>query len=426
VAKLPTALYALATLGAEHRFETRLAAAGPVRDGALEGDLVLEGGGDPELDTDRLARLVEALEAAGVRRVAGEFLVDGSALPRVAEIDPGQPVDVAYNPSVSGLNLNFNRVFLRWGRQAGPEGLAVTARGERLDPAVGHVRVESEARRRPLFRHAGAEDGEVWSLARALLSGEGARWLPVRLPELYAGDVFRRLARTRGIELPAPRQGRAGEGARVLARLPSRPLGVIVADMMRFSTNLTAEVVGTAAARASGMAPETLAQSAAMMNAWVARMAGSSPGDPRIRFVNHSGLTTESRVAPSRIARLLAAAARRRTGASAAAPGLPGPAALLLDDYSVAVESEPLDYDRLVIRAKTGTMDRIRGLAGYVLTPKGRRLTFAIFSNALAEREAGRRGIARGWMRRARAFERALIRSWVRRFDRATETALSR
>ena len=49
VAKAATAFYALSRLGAAHRFETRLIATGPVRDGRIEGDLVLQGGGDPEL-----------------------------------------------------------------------------------------------------------------------------------------------------------------------------------------------------------------------------------------------------------------------------------------------------------------------------------------------------------------------------------------
>src|SRR6188768_2953042 len=50
--KVPTALAALDTLGAGFRFATTLHAAGPVYDGVLKGDLVLRGGGDPQLDTN--------------------------------------------------------------------------------------------------------------------------------------------------------------------------------------------------------------------------------------------------------------------------------------------------------------------------------------------------------------------------------------
>jgi len=114
VAKLPTAIYALDRLGPDFRFETRVAATGPVRNETLEGDLILVGGGDPELDSDTLLPLVTQVKEKGFRRVRGQFLVDGSIGPRQPGIANDQPVDAAYNPAVSGLNLNFNRVRLEW------------------------------------------------------------------------------------------------------------------------------------------------------------------------------------------------------------------------------------------------------------------------------------------------------------------------
>src|SRR5690606_29387862 len=70
VAKAPTALYALHALGPEHRFVTRIRAqGGTIRNGVLRGDLVLEGGGDPGLQTEDLAGLAQALVAQGLRRV---------------------------------------------------------------------------------------------------------------------------------------------------------------------------------------------------------------------------------------------------------------------------------------------------------------------------------------------------------------------
>ena len=75
VAKIVTALYGRAALGTDYRFRTRLLAAGPVEGGVLRGDLVLEGGGDPLLDTDGLGGLVAALRTARDR--AGRGTVPG-------------------------------------------------------------------------------------------------------------------------------------------------------------------------------------------------------------------------------------------------------------------------------------------------------------------------------------------------------------
>jgi serine-type D-Ala-D-Ala carboxypeptidase/endopeptidase (penicillin-binding protein 4) len=421
VAKLPTAAFALDALGPEHRFETRILAGGPVRDGRVRGDLILQGGGDPELDTDALPPLVAALKARGITGATGALLADGTLLPQVSEITTAQEVDAAYNPSVSGLNLNFNRVHVKWDARKGRERLSVEAAAARLSPAVEIVRVAlAPAPGAPLFAFHEEGGSEHWQMAREAYRGQAARWLPVKRPDLYAGEVFRTLAAQQGIALEPARSGRAPAGAEMLAAHRSRPLADILREMLRHSTNLTAEVTGAAAARGIGADAESLAQSAAVMNAWAASVAGFPLGDPEFRLVNHSGLTLESRVSPRRMVALLAALGRRAP-ASAARPagsaGLPGGIAGYLRAHDVSAEGVPIDFRRLEVVAKTGTMSYVRGLAGYVATPGGRRLAFAIFSNDLDRRGDGPERVDKAWMGRAKGFERALIRSWVLRVD---------
>ncbi len=117
-AKTLTSLYALDRLGPDHRFKTRLVAAGPIVDGRIEGDLILAGGGDPVLDTIGLMEMAASLKAAGVREIGGNLKVWIDALPRLYEIDGEQPDHVSYNPAICGLNLNFNRVHFGWARRA--------------------------------------------------------------------------------------------------------------------------------------------------------------------------------------------------------------------------------------------------------------------------------------------------------------------
>ncbi|MDH5798194.1 MAG: D-alanyl-D-alanine carboxypeptidase, partial [Paracoccaceae bacterium] len=69
VTKAITAQYALDTLGPAHGFATRLLATGPVIGGRLDGDLILMGGGDPELDTKDLAEMAAQVLDAGLREV---------------------------------------------------------------------------------------------------------------------------------------------------------------------------------------------------------------------------------------------------------------------------------------------------------------------------------------------------------------------
>lgn len=421
VAKLPTAAFALDALGPDYQFRTRVLTTAPLKDGLIAGDIYLQGGGNPELDTDRLFSLAERLSELGVKSVEGRFLVDGSALPQLPAIDESQAEDSSYNPSISGLNLNFNRVHVKWDARRGREELSVVAEATRRSPQVEGVQVAlAEAPDAPVFSLREEGGREIWSMAKWAFKGRAARWLPVKRPEPYAGEVFRTLAAELGISVAHPEIGEVPITATVLAEHASRPLARILREMMRYSTNLTAEVVGISATRASGIDAVTLSDSARVMNTWAAAIAGFPVDDPGFRFVNHSGLTTESRVTPRRMVELLAALSRRESVEPVRTGSIDAPIALYMRPYNVAAKSVELDYEKLDVRAKTGTMSYIRGLAGYFSTPSDRRFAFAIFANDLDRRSGGAERVNRSWMARAKNFERALIRKWVVEFDRAS------
>lgn len=80
VSKLPTTLALLRALGPEHRFETRFAAGGALRDGRIDGPLVVTGSGDPFFVDENALLVTLALREAGVREVAGGLAVDGPLL----------------------------------------------------------------------------------------------------------------------------------------------------------------------------------------------------------------------------------------------------------------------------------------------------------------------------------------------------------
>ncbi|MEM1385730.1 MAG: D-alanyl-D-alanine carboxypeptidase, partial [Pseudomonadota bacterium] len=465
VAKLVTAAYALDRLGPEHRFETRVARTGKVVNGALDGDLILVGGGDPELNTDTLVPLIQQVAESGLRRVDGQFLVDTQALPELPAIEPTQPEDAAYNPGVSALNLNFNRVRVEWSANAGDEDLRVTARADRLNPAVDGVRVTIDrSRRSPAFRHQVGVEGEEWTLAGSAVRRPGGRWLPVRMPAAYAAGVFRDLAKTyglslgpvaslphRNVEVAAPGlvalapvasvaaqeasvTGKAAAGLplrdlatqglgataapEVIARYRGRPLPQILRSMLKHSTNLTAEIVGVAATKQDWGRVGSLEASARALNTWAAAEIGTSRGDPGLDLRNHSGLSVASRLAPARVADLLVEAAQQRSPGVVPHARLPGSLAALLPRQRVRDRRVKFDDAGLDVVAKTGTMSFVRGLAGYIATPRGRRLAFTIFSNDLGRRAVASGRAARNWRGRAQYFERALIRAWVTHIDR--------
>lgn len=395
VTKAVTGLYALETLGAGFRFQTRLVATGPIRNGRLDGDLVLVGGGDPSLDTDGLHDLAGQAKAAGLREVGGRLLVDGAALPAVERIDRTQPEHVGYNPAVGGLNLNFNRVHFSWARSGSSYTTAMDARTDRFRPAVSSARMRVADRSLPVYTYARDGNVDAWTVARGQLGGSGSRWLPVRNPDLYAGDVLRTMLRSNGISAPAAQRGR-GQGT-AIAVTQGASLDRVVNAMLRFSNNLVAEVLGlTTTTRLSGQ-PRSLGASAGVMSSWVTQRTGARRPD----FDDHSGLNGTTRISASDMVRLLTV-----NGAEARLRPLM---------KELTLEGPPLQP----VQAKTGTLNFVSGLAGYFDARSGRSLAFATFAAdtdrrnglSVAERERPQGGAA--WGRRARSLQFDLIERWA-------------
>lgn len=401
VAKAVTALYALERLGPEFRFATRVLATGPVVGGVVQGDLVLAGGGDPTLQTDQLGDLVAALAQRGITGLSGRFLIWDGALPTVTQIADDQPVQVGYNASLSGLNLNFNRVYFEWKRQGAGWALTMDARGERFVPAVTMARMKVVGRDAPLFTYARNGVAEDWTVAESGLGKGGGRWLPVRLPGLYLAEVFQTLARAQGIALGQPERLEAEPVGQELARVESEPLTEVLRDMLRFSTNITAECVGL---RASGAG--SLAESGAAMTDWVRARYGVGN-----LHVDHSGLGAASRVTAGDLARLLRGARGTALAGILRDVGMKDAQGKVIKDHPVKV------------LAKSGTLNFVSGLAGHIRPAQGRDLVFAIFAADVPRREAlaeADREVPPGgeaWTRRARGLQAQLISRWAEAFS---------
>ncbi|KUJ76235.1 D-alanyl-D-alanine carboxypeptidase [Ruegeria marisrubri] len=403
VAKALTALYALDMLGPDHRFETRLIAGGPVENGVIKGDLILAGGGDPLLDTEALAAMAANLREAGIREVRGDFKVYEGALPYVFSIDPGQPDHVGYSPAVTGISLNFNRVHFEWKRAATGYDVTMDARSANYKPRVEMARMKVKNRRLPIYTYEATARADNWTVARAALGKGGARWLPVRKPSLYAGDVFRTLARVNGIVLGRTQVVRTAPEGTALVVHRSAPLTDILRGMLKYSTNLTAEMVGMAATKARGVMPGDLRESAAEMNRWAAETYGAT----RIAMVDHSGLGDASRMAPGDLVKALVEARKSDLLRPLLKPYR------LKDSKGRPVKSHPIKVD-----AKTGTLNFVSGLGGFMTTADGAELAFAIFTADMARRaqlskaERERPQGARPWNRRSRNLQQALIERW--------------
>lgn len=108
--KLFTSYGALEMLGPAYQWTTELYADGELKNGVLNGNLWIKGGGDPYLPIERMWLLVHRLQTNGLHTINGDLIIDQSLFQAISE-DPGsfdrQPLR-AYNVVPAALVSNFN------------------------------------------------------------------------------------------------------------------------------------------------------------------------------------------------------------------------------------------------------------------------------------------------------------------------------
>ena len=405
VAKLATVYPAEQLLGADFRFQTRAYSEGRT--------LYLQGGGDPVLSNIDLRDLARQLKEQEPKGGWTDFRFDAGAVAGVPQVNVNQPILATYNAGIGGLNVDFNRVQVSWSRddagklvfraRAVADGLSVPADWVHFLPA------QSEPPPGANFLYAGDESGERWLYAPDLpetLPDDGAIFLPVKHPALNAANVFRELAKSNGVVLPEPQPGTVPGSATPVATVESPPLPEVMTGLLKFSNNMTAELIGLATSKRLTGRVLSQRESSAALGDWLKRHFAYVDWTG-FKLVNHSGLSTENRVSPRQIAAILMAMAR--------------------DPVLADMPPEIMGDDRgAKARAKSGTMDFASGLAGFLTAKSGRRLAFAIFTidrdkRATLDATVDRRVLqrtpgARSWLGRARGLEYTLLKDWRARF----------
>jgi serine-type D-Ala-D-Ala carboxypeptidase/endopeptidase (penicillin-binding protein 4) len=414
--KVTTLIAALQILGADYRFATSLFATGEVNAGTLRGSIYLRGGGDPTLTTDDLQEFVSALQRAGIKRVTGSFAFDESFLPATHEINPQQPIAVSYNPGLSALSVNYNRIQLRWQHQPGGFTTTILSPADGGDvplQAISSGLLPRGLDRRITFLPDGA-DLDRWLLSPTL-PPQGQVELPIKTdPGRIAALLFHALCWQRGIVLPAPQSITVPAGAQVLYTHQSEALAEVVAGMLRYSNNLSAELIGQVATRTLSGHPLPLHESAAVLMDWYRRTLTDTNWQGFFS-ANHSGLSSATRHSPRQVADILRYGWTLSVGRATFAQLLP-PSHWERED----------NHGATAVRAKSGTLDYADGLIGFLTTTRGQQLGFVILITDFPRRTAldttfdvrltDSSPEARAWTERAKALERALVLNWIAQY----------
>lgn len=359
ITKIFTALYALKTLGADYQFQTSLHSTGIIKDGVLQGDLYLVGTGDPSLTMARLMDLCMDLRLKGIRKITGNFFYDDSILPTILELSSFGNGDQTYNPGLSALNLEYNRITLY------REGGKSTKKANFIPmPPMVHMQVEKSPENFPLgtrYRFRKEAGGEIWEVS------EKERYntyedIPVRRPSRRTAETFRTLSELWGISLPPSRQGFLPKKNTLLGLDKSAPLIQLLSLTLEYSNNLFAEQI---LLKASG--EKTIKEAGLKMTEWIKGNVETC----QLPLLNGSGLTSEHKVTSTCLVDFL----DKYALSPIAKRGFMS--LLSINGQSGWLKNRLRHPDtNFRIWAKTGSLDYVANMAGVIFTHSGKRYAF--------------------------------------------------
>lgn len=424
VMKVPTALAALHILGPEYQPLTSLYVDGAVRGNRIVGDLYLVGGGDPMLNADHLLRVIGQLVDQGIQQVDGRFYYDESLFESRRELNTRQPNVVSYNPGLSALSVNFNRVWLKWGhkpRQGLETSLLAIADTDRT--AVDWIQAGAAPRSAPgsLLYDEPTQGTERWLVTHRARK-VGGTWVPVKHSGYNTAMLFRSLAADNGILLSKPHKRKKPRRAALLARLHGEPMKEILRKLLKYSNNLAAEMVGLLTARHVLRRRVNEEDANALLDSWLTQRLDALDWSKAV-IVSHSGLSAEARLTPLQMASILVHAQETRYDDEEFFEILPEP------KWAKRARKQRRNRLKAELRAKSGTMAYASGLGGYILTEGGRALGFTIFISDIPARQRYDARMqpwdvkidakASRWIHRAKALEKTLVRYWADAYSKS-------
>lgn len=414
-AKLFSTALGLARLGPDYQFTTSVVSRSALtQEGIVAGDLVLVGGGDPNLSSrvipynprktfERdpmlpLAELARQIVASGVRRVEGNLVGDDSRYVRQSYGDgwSWQDTNWGYGAPVGALCFNDNQieVFVQ------PDPVAGRPARLSLRPDIVYYGLENHTRTATtrtvaqgleMEREPGTRSVRLWGEISIRSPGRTFS-VAVDDPALFAAFALRGELEKLGVAITGEVLSRHAwpwehsslkrasftrippEGQQV-ASIQSARLAEALRVINKDSQNLHAEML----LREVGFVMRNVGSYEAGLEELEDFLAEAGLNRKEFEFADASGLSRKDLVSPAGTVQLLAHMwdSPHRDD--------------YLETLPVGGEDGTLDWRfsrttaRGRIRAKTGTLGHVTALSGYATTEDGRNLAFSIYVNNFSE-----------------------------------------
>lgn len=398
--KLLTTFVSLDALGPAYTWETEVYSDGTLHDGRLNGDLIVKGYGDPFLVTEYLWKLLRGLRDRGLRDIVGDLVIDnGYFNPEVADssVFDGKS-HRAYNAVPDAALVNFQSVHFTFIPDERYRNVRIIA-----DPwpsnlhVVNALRLKNGSCRGRRFRigmQVLPRDEEV----KVRFSGDYPlacgthRWNRVVLrPTQMLYGVMKTLWEDMGGSLGGElRIAALSDNAKLLYSLESRPLAELIRGMNKFSNNvMTRQLLLTLGAEYYGP-PGTEHKGISAIKDWLQKHD--------LRFAslaleNGAGLSRSARISAEDLGHFLLTAYH----------------SVYMPEFLSSLPLSGMDgtmhrrfrNDTLAgrVRAKTGTLDGVNALAGYLSGREDKTYVVVMMQNHSRLRKRSAIGLQDGLLR---------------------------
>lgn len=379
LSKVMTAAAVLQKLGPSHKFQTELYADGETKDDILSGPLYLRGGGDPGFVSESMWQLVNEFIRSGIKEV-GDIVVDESLFDTVRFDESRDPErnDRAYDAPVGAMSFNWNaiNIFVRPTKPGQPPKVF-------LDPEMDGWKLSNRAKTVKSGNvdiRVSRGDGEAIFVdgTMPMTTKEKVIYKNIPEPVFWSGQALKAFLGQRGVRVRGKiRSGITPPSATLMAKVDSKPVSSLISDMMKFSNNYVAEMLTKSLAAKFAKTPAQLESGVQVIRDTLIE-AGLKK--ERFTFINPSGLSRRNSIRPADFALILGEHFRQFSYQPEYLSSFPlaGVDGTLRSRFK---NSKAVSW----VRAKTGNLNGVVGLAGYAGQKDGSAMAFAFIFNGPAE-----------------------------------------
>ena len=379
VMKVVTTNAALDLLTPAYRWKTEIYRDGKLANWVLQGNLIIKGYGDPGFKAQDFWRLLISLRQSGVKKISGDLIIDKSYFAAgTNDVSFDNEKWRAYNAQPSAFLVNGRNTSFKF--TASDEAVNITQEFELPEVVIVNKmkRVQGacgEWRSRMAYDVQPSDDKVVVKFSGSYSTECGERFLELSLfeDEKYAFFTFKKLWRELGGEFNGALklQETPVNAVKVLEQL-SEPLGSVIRDINKWSNNVMAkQLLLTMGAEKAG-APATEAKGIAAIQSW---LAANGLKFNELVIENGSGLSRTEQISAGHLGQLLV-----RAYSSPVMPEMMASLPILSLDGTIR---QRLRDSQSQGRAhlKTGSLNGVSAIAGYVLDANGHRHVLVMLVN---------------------------------------------